>query len=313
MMDLNYYLSISEDLTEIKNPTLFQKTINDEGAIEYSYGEQKIETEIIAEKYFKSNINGSGIIPPTIRSFYVDNCQTIILFERRPFLANVSFKAGTSDEELTLLDWYNFQIEIPWTVYFSVWGNNPENVSSNEWLKTAYVWARPEPIYSEEDYLFQLPIPNVFLDGEICVGPAPQNKKLSLSDKMNYVFENLWATPSNSDVGTQNHKYPLDWKVKESITNIKNSLDTDLSFNSLQTLNLLEYWSSLNQEQVLQSDWQISINNSYSIHSHLNSTYSKDEIKISHLLSYIDEYSQKQKQTILSNKNPFAQLIKGLF
>lgn len=182
----------------------------------------EVPTGEVAKIFFDNTQRDTGLLPPVVR--YVSSNLRAFLIERPPFVANITY----SFEDKT----YTYAIPIPWNVYYILTQKEGNEVH----LSAFQVWFRNEPIYTEEDPLYHLPLPNRG-SGYVC----PSLTKIKEDDigfMLNAFISGFWDSAFNNDISLKESHVPEYFKK-----------NFDLDSRDWNTL--FSRWSKLNLDQML--------------------------------------------------------------
>lgn len=154
----------------------------------------KKPTDTVVSQLMGYPTKDSGILPPVVRSF--SNNMRNFIVERTPFFARINYKnckaRGLASHQV-------LEVPIPWTVY---------QISLNELMIpfAVSIWMRPSQIYSEDDGLYFLPMPNYYDGGLTCLGGGdfPSLVNLSetptISSAISMAINAFWTSSFNTDL-----------------------------------------------------------------------------------------------------------------
>lgn len=156
------------------------------------YGELSCKTDKLISGMTMQPAMDSGILPPVVRSF--DPQMRNFLVERTPFFANISYKnvkAGHSGNNVL------YQLPIPWTTYLI-------QLDANNTPTEVRIYCRTSQMYTEEDELCYLPIPNLWADGRTCLGVASfghiKGGFKNVNQALTIAINAFWTSNFNADL-----------------------------------------------------------------------------------------------------------------
>lgn len=173
-----------------------------------------------------------GVLPAVVRSFSPDMKQWLI--ERTPFVAHMAWHDKNNH------DHYHFEIPIPWTMYHVVLGDTYQ-------IERVAVWGLDAQVFADDDKLYQLPLPNLHGNGNVCfgevdlhdqvgqLGPNPQLGKV-----LSIAINAYWSSAYNSDIEDWCHVLPEE--INPGYTN-----------NHMEKV--FEKWEALSMQEVLKLKW----------------------------------------------------------
>lgn len=132
-----------------------------------------VSNAIFAQGFFHTT-NSLGLMTPALR--WMNHDRSAFLVERPPCRVRIEFWPNASNEATKRegLSPTAVEVPLPWQVYAVLFAPG-QNYTA---LDRLYVWARPEAIRTPDDKLFQLPLPNIYEGGQVCVGrQLPYNYK----------------------------------------------------------------------------------------------------------------------------------------
>lgn len=196
----------------------------------------KVPTDKLAARYFNTTKKDSGLLPPVVR--YTSPDFTGFIVERPPTTVRIEFKSVVASMTGQSIPYY---LPLPWMIY-ALKFNTPELKK----LDYMYVFGRNEPIFSEDDKLYFVPIPNIWKNGYACQGKAAFADFLwklgegsDTNTAVNGIINHFWQSGFNMDIG--------DWLYKGLPEYFKEALGT-LQDNATS---VMQYWAELSPAELL--------------------------------------------------------------
>jgi hypothetical protein len=232
----------------LKDDNSFKLTINDEETLlEHPIlmgARLVVPTAEMAAEYFNTTKRDSGLLPPVVR--YASSDFRGFLLERPPFEAMIRFKPELKNSQALDVHVEEYLLHAPWTL-MAIRFN--ETYSS---VETCRLFARNTPIYSEEDEVFSMPLPNMWSNGDMCVRDLMNDaiKKLGhneIGSVINCCLNVFWESEFNVDlVGNILDRAPESFKELHS-----SSVIGTVAQNAERISKTFKHWSSLSVEEVL--------------------------------------------------------------
>lgn len=238
-----------------------------------------------------------GIMPP--RLVWLSDDHLSVIFERPPFVTHMEFhygKAGAKGIEKTVYD-----IPLPWTVYAVSF--TPEGD-----VASIRIFARNTPITSVNDSLGVLPIPNMNINAEACLGPGfqkfynePFNERkekakkarvetvITLAERLGHAVNTFWNGTFNMD-----YAWTEEWKLPTSIPQeIKDEGNV-----TIKAVRFLEWWQT--QSKIDAASMDLSVSNTFGLNGDT----------VEQLIERLTVFSTGNKLGADLKKNPLTLAIK---
>lgn len=181
-----------------------------------------------------------GFLPPAVR--WISDNQRMVVFERPPSIQYVEVAMDTKYNINKFTKIENFNLPIPWTLYFVLFDENFIPVIVN-------VYCRNEPLYDWEDQLFMLPMLNLYFNSKLCnpVFEKFEDFEKNLTGGIQQAYNMVWNSGWNLD-------------LKDTILHcmsrgIPSGLSVGQSFESISMY--FKNWEKLSLLQVLETKWDI--------------------------------------------------------
>lgn len=132
-----------------------------------------VSNAVFAQGFFHTT-NSLGLMAPALR--WMNHDRTAFLVERPPCRVRIEFWENPSNaaKEREGQEPHAVEVPLPWQVYAVLFAPNHNYTA----LDRLYVWGRTEAIRTPDDDLFQLPLPNLYEGGQVCIGrQLPYNYK----------------------------------------------------------------------------------------------------------------------------------------
>jgi hypothetical protein len=183
--DQTFRLTVDENETVLQHPAVMGARL-------------AIPTEKVAKQYFQTTKKDSGLLPAVVR--YVSPDFTGFIVERSPGRVRVPMKTSMSTGSASNF----YEISVPWTL-FQIKFHDTSYSSLDE--RYSGVYARNSSIVSEDDLVFQLPMPNIYLpSGRVCWGNKIKAELKELPEEntlycaINKVINYFWQAGFNMDI-----------------------------------------------------------------------------------------------------------------
>lgn len=174
-------------------------------------------SELVARQYFTRGRARIGLLPAAVR--WISNDRLSIILERPPGFVTTNTKDKT------------FSIPLPWVV----WGIR---FRKSLLVEKSYLFARNQPIFSEEDILYALPLPNMSENSEVAL---PSNTNQDLGKNAARAIAAFWERPKNnahSEILQIDDMLPAGWdQYTESVEKFLQFLTT----LTLEEMNFTEF------------------------------------------------------------------------
>lgn len=181
-----------------------------------------------------------GFLPPAVR--WISDNQRMVVFERPPSIQYVEVAMDTKYNINKFTKIENFNLPIPWTLYFVLFDENFIPVIVN-------VYCRNEPLYDWEDQLFMLPMLNLYFNSKLCnpVFEKFEDFEKNLTEGIQQAYNMVWNSGWNLD-------------LKDTILHcmsrgIPSGLSVGQSFESISMY--FKNWEKLSLLEVLETKWDI--------------------------------------------------------
>ncbi len=179
----------------------------------------------------------TGILPAVVRSFSPDMKQWLV--ERTPFRTHLTWR-----DKLNTGDTMEWEINIPWTLYYIILNDSYQIVSVS-------MFALAGQIFADDDPLYQIPLPNIYRGGEICFGEADVHSQMQalgndpqLSSVLSIAINAYWSSSYNSDLE--------DWQYATP----EGLGGSDEFYRGGYMNEMLDDWAQLSMEDVLKLRWR---------------------------------------------------------
>lgn len=226
--DNSFKLTVDETTTVLEHPMTMGARL-------------EVSTDALATEFFGSTTTKGNLFPPVVR--YVSSDFLKFIVERPPTTVKILYKDAKQGNHS--IEPKEVKLNLPWMVYAIQFAKRNGVLV----LASLYVYGRNTPLFSEDETLYYVPLPNTYANGSVCLDYIATSlfEGMNASDYqtiLNAVINAFWDAPFNNDLDAfHTARY-----VPETIGNMV-ELTCD-GFYSPATI--IEAWASLSEYDVLE-------------------------------------------------------------